>query len=181
MKTTVYTLGLLFSTTLIACGNVERKDPDHAGDTTAAANESLDQPNGAHTEKPSAQVVIEGQVGTSNATLKVGFLSDASDVVIEAWGVDGLAVTSSTMTVNGQPVSQSRFARGEYVQVNVSFTAPLAVRTNLAIRVRGTFGGKEREKVQSFTVNPDAPAATKGPGEVRTGPDGLPVRVMKGE
>jgi hypothetical protein len=181
MKKTVYAIGLLFGTTVIACGNVERKDVDHAGDTTAATNESADQREGTHTEKPSAPVVIEGQVGTSSATLKVGFLSDASDVVIEAWGVDGLAVTSSTMTVNGQPVSQSRFARGEYVQMNVSFTAPLAVRTNLGIRVRGVFGGKERERVQSFTVNADAPAVTKGPGEVRTGPDGVPVRVMRGE
>jgi len=126
-------------------------------------------------------VVIDGKVEAANATLAVGFVAEATDVTIEVWGVDGLTVTSTGITKGGQAVAQTRFAKGDYVDVNVSFTAPTTVRSNLAIRVRGNFAGSVRERVQSFTVNGDLPSATKAPGEVKVGPDGNPVRVMKAE
>lgn len=178
MKTKLFALGLLSTLALGGCGNVEPKDAEHAGNTTAPLGEAATA-SGARTDKPSAPVVIDGQLEAGKATLNVGFRTDASDVTIDVWGVDGLTVTSMGITKNGQPVSQSRFARGEHVDVNVSFTAPSDVRTNLAIRVRGTFGSSVRERVQSFTVNADAPPATTAPGDVRVGPDGTPVRVMR--
>jgi hypothetical protein len=154
------------------------KDIDHAGNSTAP--QTTDKSEGVRAEKPSAPVVIDGRVEAAMATLDVGFVTDATDVTIDVWGVDGLTVTNTGITMGGQAVApQSRFARGDHVDVNVAFTAPSTVRTNLAIRVRGNFGGSVRERVQSFTVNADAPPATKAPGDVRTGPDGSPVRVMK--
>ena len=95
--------------------------------------------------------------------------------------MDGLTVTSTGLVRGGQPVSPMQFAKGEHVELMVVFTAPTTVRTNLAVRVRGTFEGHVRERVQSFTVNGDLPPATTGPGEVKVGPDGKPVRVMKSE
>ena len=179
MSTRMSSLGLLLIGTLAACGNVEPKDADHAGGTSSPSNESTDKLEGSRTAKPSAPVVIDGRVNAGKATLDIGFVTEATDVTIEAWGVDGLTVTSTAITKGGQPVSQSRFGRGEHVDVDVSFAAPNTVRTNLAVRVRGNFGGSVRERVQSFTVNGDAPPATKAPGDVRVGPDGTPVRVMK--
>lgn len=174
-------VGLLVATLGLGCGNVEPKEAEHAGNTTVTTNDGPDKPRGVHEGKPSAPVVIDGKVGVTEATLAVGFVASATDVTIDVWGADGLTVTNSRITQAGQAVTATRFAKGEHVDVNVSFTAPTTVRTNLAIRVRGTFGGSVRERVQSFTVNGDMPAATKAPGEVKLGPDGTPVRVMKAE
>lgn len=178
---TMWTFGLLVTALGAGCGNVEPKEVDHAGTTTAAVIDDSDKPEGTRTAKPSAPVVIDGRVEAANATIDVGFVVDATDVTIEVWGVDGLTVSNTTITRGGQAVASTRFSRGEHVDVKVSFTAPATVRTNLAIRVRGNFGGSVRERVQSFTVNGDLPAATKAPGEVKVGPDGTPVRVMKAE
>ena len=181
MKTTIWTLGLLVMAICTSCGNAEPKEADHAGGVTSAVTDGSDKPEGRRTAKPSAPVVIDGKLDATNATLAVGFVVDATDVTIDVWGVDGLTVTSMGITKGGQAVAQTRFAKGEHVDVAVSFTAPTNVQTNLAIRVRGNFGGGVRERVQSFTVNGELPAATKGPGDVRVGPDGTPVRVMKAE
>lgn len=174
-------LGFVVATFGVACGNVEPKEADHAGVTTTAASDGLDKPEGRRTEKPAAAVVIDGKVEATSATLAVGFLTEATDVAIDVWGVDGLTVTSKAITSGGQAVERTRFAKGEHVDVIVAFTASTTVRTNLAVRVRGRFGGAVRERVQSFTVHEDLPAATKAPGEVRIGPEGTPVRVMKAE
>lgn len=184
MKTTIWNLGLLVTVMGVGggagCGNAEPKEADHAGGLSAVMDGS-DKPEGPRTAKPSAPVVIDGKLEAANAMFAVGFVTDATDVTIDVWGVDGLTVTSMGITKGGQAVAQTRFAKGEQVDVNVSFTAPTTVRTNVAIRVRGNFGGSVRERVQSFTVNADLPAATKAPGEVKVGPDGTPVRVMKAE
>lgn len=182
MKTTIWMWGLLVAAVSAGCGNVEPKEADHAGSTAAAVTEDSDKPEGQRTAKPSAPVVVEGKVEATKATLSVGFVAEATDVNVEVWGVDGLVVTNSAVTRGGQAVTlPSRFAKGEHVDVEVTFTAPTTVRTNLAIKVRGTFGGKTREHVQSFTVNKDLPSATPAPGEVKVGPDGTPVRVMKAQ
>jgi len=181
MKTTIWTLGLLVTAICAGCGNAELKEMDPAGGPTTAVMDDSDKPEGPRTAKPSAPVVIDGRLEATNATFTVGFATDATDVTIDVWGVDGLTVTSMGITQGGQAVAQTRFSKGEHVDVNVSFTAPTTVQTNLAIRVRGNFGGSVRDRVQSFTVNGDLPAATKGPGEVKVGPDGRRVRVMKAE
>ncbi|MRG92418.1 hypothetical protein [Polyangium spumosum] len=175
MKTTnvKHALLLLAGVAIAACGTVDRKEPDH-GAPEANAGKGRETRE-ARTQKPGAPVKVEGKLATSSAALVVAFGEDASDVTVEVWGVDGLVVTSEKEPVQGQ-----RFARGEKVDVDVSFTAP-ATRADLAVRVRGTFGGRVRERVQSFTVNAGAPSATPAPGEVKMGPDGKPVRVMRGE
>lgn len=182
MKRVLSMVGLLLMpAAVVGCGNVEPKEADHAGNT-AVTNDGSDKPEGARDGKPSAPVVIDGKVEATTAKLGVGFVSEATEVNIEVWGVDGLVVTNSVLTRGGQALTlPSRFGKGEHVEVEVSFTAPTTVQTNLAIRVRGSFGGTVRERVQSFTVNGHLPAATKAPGEVKTGPDGTPVRVMKAQ
>ncbi|MDC3961207.1 hypothetical protein [Polyangium jinanense] len=159
-----------------ACGTVERKEPDHVGpDTPSAAEANVDEGGEVRTQKPGAPVKVEGRLASSSAVLTIDFEESASEVSVEVWGVDGLVVTSAK-----EPVQNREFGRGEKASVEVSFTAP-ATRADLAVRVRGTFDGRVRERVQSFTVNAEAPSLTQPPGEVRMGPDGRPVRVMRPE
>jgi hypothetical protein len=180
MKTKLGLLGLVVTTLALGCGNVEPKEVEHANGA-AATNDGANKSEGSQTAKPSAPVVIDGKVEAGKASLVVGFTVEATDVNVEVWGVDGLTVTNFALMQSGQPVTQKRFSKGERVDVDVTFTAPTTVRSNVAIRVSGKFGGAERDKVQSFTVNGDLPPATKAPGEVKVGPDGTPVRVMKAE
>lgn len=174
MKTTnvKHALFLLACVALGGCETAVRKEPDHGG---PAAEANAGEARETRTQKPGAPVKVAGKLATSSAALRVAFEEDARDVTVEVWGVDGLVVTSEK-----EPVQGRRFGRGETVDVDVSFTAP-ATRADLAVRVRGTFGGRVRERVQSFTVNAGAPSATPAPGEVKMGPDGKPVRVMRGE
>ncbi|TKD10211.1 hypothetical protein [Polyangium fumosum] len=157
------------------CGTVDRKEPDHVGPEAPLAEANAEEGSAVRTQKPGAPVKVEGKLGASSAALTVDFEEAASDVTVEVWGVDGLVVTSAK-----EPVQNRRFGQGEKVSVEVSFTAP-ATRADLAVRVRGTFDGRVRERVQSFTVNAGAPSLTQPPGELRTGPDGKPVRVLRAE
>jgi hypothetical protein len=168
-------LFLLAGVAIAGCGTVDRKDVDHGGPEAPAAEAKAEAGGEFRTQKPGAPVKVEGRLAASSASLSIDFAEDASDVTVEVWGVDGLVVTSA-----GEPVQGRRFGKGEKLDVDVSFTAP-ATRADLAVRVRGTFDGRVRERVQSFTVNAGAPSATPPPGEVRTGPDGKPVRVIKSE
>jgi hypothetical protein len=172
-------LFLLGGVAIAACGTVDRKDVDHGGPEAPAAETKAEAKAEAggefRTQKPGAPVKVEGRLAASSAALSIDFAEDASDVTVEVWGVDGLVVTGA-----GEPVQGRRFGKGEKLEMDVSFTAP-ATRADLAVRVRGTFDGRVRERVQSFTVNAGAPSATPAPGEVRTGPDGKPVRVMRPE
>lgn len=179
MRTKLLTCGFFVALLSAGCGNVEPKDADRASATTDVTSDGLDKPEGERTAKPSAPVVIDGKVEEGKALLVVGFVADATDVHIDVWGVDGLTVTSMGLVRGGQAVTQTQFAKGERVEVEVAFTAPTTVRTNLAIQVRGSFAGHVRERVQSFTVHGELPSAKKAPGEVKVGPDGKPVRVMK--
>ncbi|HVK65499.1 MAG TPA: hypothetical protein VM694_13540 [Polyangium sp.] len=158
-----------------ACGTVERKEPDLGGPEAPLTEANAEEGGEVRTQKPGAPVKVEGKLAASSAALTVDFEEAASDVTVEVWGVDGLVVTSAK-----EPVQNRRFGQGEKVGVEVSFTAP-ATRADLAVRVRGTFNGRVRERVQSFTVNAGAPSLTQPPGEIRTGPDGRPVRVMRPE
>ncbi|MDI1479720.1 hypothetical protein [Polyangium sp. y55x31] len=165
----------LLACVVAACGTVERKEPDHGGPETPSVETNADEGGEVRTQKPGAPVKVEGRLAGSSAVLTVDFEEAASDVTVEVWGVDGLVVTSAK-----EPVQNRQFGRGDKASVEVSFTAP-ATRADLAVRVRGTFEGRVRERVQSFTVNAGAPSLTQPPGEIRTGPDGKPVRVMRPE
>lgn len=166
---------LLAGVVIAACGTVDRKEPDHGGPEAPLAEAKAGEGGEKRTQKPGAPVKVEGRLAASSALLSVDFEEAASDVTVEVWGVDGLVVTSAK-----EPVQGRRFGKGEKLGVEVSFTAP-ATRADLAVRVRGTFDGRVRERVQSFTVNAGAPSLHPPPGEVKMGPDGKPVRVLKAE
>ncbi len=168
-------LWMLSCFALAACEPALQKEPDHCGPEAPSAETQANEGGAIRTEKPGAPVKVEGELSTSNAAVVVAFEDDASDVTVEVWGVDGLVVTSAAT-----PIQNRRLAKGERLEVPVSFTAP-ATRADLAVRVRGTFSGRVRERVRSFTVNAGAPPATQAPGEVKTGADGKPVRVLKAE
>lgn len=181
MNTKMLGIGFFVATFGLGCGNAEQKDAEPANGTIAATNDGANMSEGSRTAKPSAPVVIDGKVEATKATLAVSFAADVINANIEVWGVDGLSVSNFTLLRGGQPITQTRFAKGEHVDVEVTFTAPTTNRSNLAIKVSGDFGGAVRNRVQSFTVNGDLPPATKAPGDVKVGPDGTPVRVMKAE
>ena len=160
---------------MAACGTVEPREPEPETPETPNADAKADEGGATRTQKPGAPVKVEGKLSGSSAALSIDFGETATDVTVEVWGVDGLVVTSEKA-----PIKDRRVSRGDRLDVEVSFTAP-ATRADLAVRVRGTFEGRVRERVQSFTVNAGAPSLTQPPGEVRTGPDGKPVRVMRPE
>jgi hypothetical protein len=171
----------LFCATLGACKTVDHPDPGVAshgeGTATQAAQSAQDtqpaQQKKYTPEKPGAPVSVEGHLDGGTAKVDLAFDADGSDVTVEVWGTDGLVVTSTPTPVAGRAVN-----RGQKLSLDVFFTAP-ATRCDLAVRVRGTFGGKTSERVRSFSVNPNAPSPSTAPGDVRTDADGRPVRVMK--
>ncbi len=169
-------LGITLAGALSACGCAERKEPQvQTNPTPNGADTTAQTESGSHTDKPSAPVKITATLAATSAAVEIVFGEDASDVTVDVWGVDGLVVTSAAT-----PIAGRAFARGEKLPLSVSLTAP-ATRADLAVRVRGTFAGRARVEVRSFTVNAGAPPPQPAAGEVRLGPDGLPVRVMKAE
>lgn len=169
-------LGITLAGALSACGCAERKEPQtQTNPIPNGAETTTNTEIGPHTDKPSAPVTITATLTATNAAVEIVFGEDASDVTVEVWGTDGLVVTSAP-----KPIAGRAFARGEKLPLSVSLTAP-ATRADLAVRVRGTFGGRARAEVRSFTWNASAPPAQPAAGEVRLGPDGRPVRVMKAE
>jgi len=166
---------VLLFVALSACGTVEKKEPLASTGGEEKHADKAAETGGSHTEKPSAPVSIEGKLDGGQAALELVFETDATNVSVTVWGTDGVTVTSAK-----DPIQNRRVAKGERLTLDVSFVAPTN-RADVAVSVRGQFGGKELSKVRSFTVNPAAPPLTNAPGEVKTGPDGQPVRVMKAQ
>lgn len=166
---------LLLCAGLAACASASDPPTAAAPPNEPAEKTPTDKKDGFHTEKPAAPVGIEAKLDGAHAALSLVFEADAADVNVKVWGVDGLAVTSDASPIKGRA-----FAKGETITIDVAFTAPQN-RADLAVEVQGTFGGKTRGIVRSFTVNASAPPLKSPAGEVRTGPDGKPVRVMKPE
>lgn len=131
---------------------------------------------GQATAKPAAPVAVSASIGPSEATLDVVFKSEGTGVLIKVWGVDGLKLTGGST-----PVSLASVKSGQSSKLTVQYQAP-TTQSNLAVSVSGTFGGQEQTKVQSFTVNPDAPIPAKAPATTTTtDKDGRRVKVMKAQ
>jgi hypothetical protein len=128
------------------------------------------------TAKPAAPAAISASIGPSEAALDVVFKSDGTGVLIKVWGVDGLKLTGGAT-----PVALASVKSGQSSKMTVRYEAP-TTQSNLAVSVSGTFGGQEQTKVQSFTVNPDAPMPAKAPAATTTtDKDGRRVKVMKAQ
>ncbi|HVJ90426.1 MAG TPA: hypothetical protein VM580_11540 [Labilithrix sp.] len=127
------------------------------------------------TAKPSAPVNVTATLATGAADLDVVFGADGSNITIEVWGVDGLKLKEGA-----SPVSKPSVRNGQSVKVSVLYDAP-ATEANLAIRVRGTFNGREQAKVQSFTINVGNQPKGALTGESKVDKDGRPVKVMKSQ
>lgn len=127
------------------------------------------------TAKPSAPVNVTATLKPGAADLEVVFGADGSNITIEVWGVDGLKLTGGAT-----PVSASSVRKGQSLAVSVLYDAPTTT-SNLAIRVSGSFSGREQAKVQSFTINAGNQPKGASAGESKVDNDGRPVKVMKSQ
>jgi hypothetical protein len=125
--------------------------------------------------KPRAPVSIDAKLGADRATVTVRFHSPATAADVEVHGVDGLVVTSSAT-----PLSGVRFARGEAVSFDVSFT-PGPGQSHLAVSVTATSGGSRRSTVTSFAVGQPSAEQQKASGEAATDSTGRRIKVLPAE
>jgi hypothetical protein len=126
--------------------------------------------------KAQAPVTITTRLGSESATVTVRFLSAASDVSIEARGLDGLTVTGP-----GSVLSGGRFVRGESIAFDVAFSAGPG-RSQLVVSVSGRFGPATRSTVAVFPVGEaDAAQQKASSGESVTDSTGQRIKVMPGE
>ncbi|MDC0745348.1 hypothetical protein [Polyangium mundeleinium] len=147
-------------------------EPRAAESSTAAAEKAgPSEP----TAKPSAPVNVTATLKPGAADLDVVFGADGSNITIEVWGVDGLKLKGGA-----SPVSEPSVRNGQSVKVSVLYDAG-ATESNLAIRVSGTFHGREQAKVQSFTINVGSQPKGALAGESKVDKDGRPVKVMKSQ
>lgn len=125
--------------------------------------------------KAVAPVSVTAQLRAGGATVTVRFLSAASDVRIEARGLDGLTVTSA-----GSVLSGGRFARGESLQFDVLF-AEGPGRSQLVVSVSGRFGPATRSAVASFPVGRATAEQQKAAGSATTDSTGQRVKILPAE
>jgi hypothetical protein len=128
------------------------------------------KPGPAESAKSSAPVTVTADLTATSAALKLRFAAEGTGVLVKVWGVDGLEVKKPAA-----PTALASVRRGQDLALAVEFTAPPGKASNLAVSVRGRFGGAERTHVQSFTVG----AAADPPPPTRTDKDGRGVKVMK--
>lgn len=125
--------------------------------------------------KVAAPVRVTTQLRAGGATVTVRFLSAASDVSIEARGLDGLTVTSA-----GSVLSGGRFARGESLRFDVLF-AEGPGRSQLAVSVSGRFGPAIRSAVASFPIGRPSAEQQKAAGSATTDSSGQRIKVLPAE
>lgn len=125
--------------------------------------------------KPQAPVSVTARLRPDGATLTVRFHSAASDVRLDVHGVEGLAVTSAA-----NPLSGGRFARGEAVSFDVSFT-PGPGRSLLAVGVSGRFGTATRSTVATFTIGEPSAEQRKASETATTDSTGQRVKILPAE
>lgn len=122
--------------------------------------------------KSKAPVTVTTVFGDGKATVTLRFDQAVEDVVIGLRGLDGLQVA------NVPPVEKTRFAKGEALTLEVSFTPGLG-RSHLAVDIEGTFRGQRRMAVQTFAVgHPTAEQMKASEGMILTTPDGQRLKVM---
>ena len=179
-------VGMVVLLAAAACGTDGARPPappvSAGGSSDAASSEPRAAAPGTEkagpsepTAKPSAPVNVTATLATGAADLDVVFGADGSNITIEVWGVDGLKLKEGA-----SPVSKPSVRNGQSVKVSVLYDAP-ATESNLAIRVRGTFQGREQAKVQSFTINVGSQPKGALTGESKVDKDGRPVKVMKSQ
>jgi hypothetical protein len=131
--------------------------------------------------KVRAPVAVEATLADGAGRVTVRFDAAATDVRVDVWGVDGLAVTSAAT-----PIAGSRFEQGETATFDVVYAAGPG-RSALAVSVSGDFGGSPRASVVSFEVASPAPDRRNGltgaadgarPGTVVETDDGERVKVL---
>lgn len=122
--------------------------------------------------KPQAPVAISATLQSGRATVTVGFQAPASDVSVEVHGVDGLVVTSAAV-----PLSGGRFARGQAVTLDVTFTDGPGPG-QLAVSVTGQFRGARRNAVATFVTRPPAVDERKPARPATTDSTGRRIKVM---
>ena len=131
--------------------------------------------------KVRAPVAVEATLADGAGRVTVRFDAAASDVRVDVWGVDGLAVSSAAT-----PVAGARFEQGETATFDVVYTAA-AGRSALAVSVAGVFAGSSRASVVSFEVASPAADRKNGltgttdrprPGTVVETDDGDRVKVL---
>ncbi len=125
--------------------------------------------------KAQAPVTVTAQLAAGGATVTVRFLSAATDVSIEARGLEGLSVTSA-----GTVLSGGRFARGESVTFDVAY-AEGPGRSQLVLAVSGRFGPATRSTVASFPVGQPTAEQQKASGSATTDSTGQRIKVLPAE
>ena len=125
--------------------------------------------------KPQAPVAVTATLGDGRAIVTVRFDAPATDAAVEVHGVDGLVVTSAAV-----PLSGGRFARGESVRLEVTFTEGDAPGL-LAVSVSGSFGGAHRIATASFAARSPAPEQLKRAGSASPDSTGRRIKVMPAE
>jgi hypothetical protein len=125
--------------------------------------------------KPQAPATISAKLEAGRATVTVKFHSPATEASVEVHGVDGLAVTSAAV-----PLSGGRFARGETVTLDVTFTEG-ATAGQLAVVVSGNFSGARRNATATFLTRSPTPEQLKPARSGATDSTGRRVKVMPGQ
>ncbi|MCP3168665.1 hypothetical protein [Myxococcus qinghaiensis] len=159
--------GLLALLAPVACTSPAKSTP--AGSGTA---DTSSHANGAVTAKLSAPVEVGAKVAGDKATITLRFQGPASDVQVNLSGVDGLRVTSDSTPLRG-----ARFEQPTTTTLDVDF-APGDGRSHLVVTVSGNFRGAPLTKVASFSVGEPSVEQQKTQGDVVTGDDGQPIKLM---
>lgn len=159
--------GLLALVAPVACTSPAKSSP--AGSGTA---DTASQANGATTGKISAPVEVGASLAGDKATVTLRFQGPADDVQVDISGLDGLRVTSETTPMRG-----ARFEQATTTTLDVDFT-PGDGRSLLVVAISGTFRGAPMTKVATFSVGEPSVQQQKTQGDVVTGDDGQPIKLM---
>lgn len=160
--------GLLALLAPVACTSPAKSSPAGSGtaDTSSHVNEA------PTANKLSAPVEVGAKVAGDKATLTLRFQGPASDVQVNLSGVDGLRVTSDSTPLRG-----ASFEQPTTTTLDVAF-APGDGRSHLVVTVSGNFRGAPLTKVASFSVGEPSVEQQKTQGDVVTGDDGQPIKLM---
>ncbi len=125
--------------------------------------------------KAEAPVSVTTALRSGGATVTVRFLSAASDVAIEARGLDGLTLTSASPVLSG-----GRFARGESLAFDVTFTEGPG-RSQLVVSVSGRFGPATRSAVAVFPIGQPTAEQQRRSSTAATDSTGQRIKVLPAE
>ncbi len=137
---------------LAACGEAAKPV------TVTGSEKAVSPPDHARGRQPPQRsrngvVRIEAvSLNDQSASLSIRLLHDATDVSVHIYGTDGLVVLSDEF-----PISRHAGFAGDVLDLEVEYGAIGDEHRNLVVLVEGTFGGRQRSKVRSFTLGPALP------------------------